>query len=198
MHTALTPLTLRPQAGKSHLEFADLPQRLRVELAKPGPTVLAHGPGRLRRARQRLLAAHARRRLLGKLHQRALRRGGDGDAARVFARQQLARLLLAQDGLEDAAERLGQLVVQVVLGVDRDVVFEHVDGIFRFLVVSRSARALDDDVGHAVAHVGGGALVALSHAFREFGVGLFGVVVVFGLLRQSFRDDEVGHVNLVL
>ena len=130
MHAALTALTLGPEASKAHLELADLAQRLGVELAEARAAVLADGAGGLGRARQRLLAAHAGLRLAGELHEAAHGRGGDGDAARVLAREQLPGLLLAQDRLEDAAERLRELVVEVVLGVDGQVVLEHVDWVF--------------------------------------------------------------------
>ena len=47
--------------------------------------------------------------------------------------QQRRCLLFAHDGLKDAQERLGELVLQVVLDVDGQIVLQNVDGIFRFL-----------------------------------------------------------------
>lgn len=54
--------------------------------------------------------------------------------------------LFAKNRLEDAHERLGELVLEVVLGVDRDVVLEHVKRILGLLVRSGVFGALDDDV----------------------------------------------------
>ena len=72
----------------------------------------------------------------------------------MFAREELTGLLLAEDGVEDAAERFGELVVEVVFRVDGDVVFEDEDRVLGFLVVFGAAGALDDDVGDAVAEGG--------------------------------------------
>lgn len=120
---------------------------------------------------------------------------GDGDGARVFACQELPGFLFAEDGVEDAAQRFRELVVEVVFGVDGDVVFEDVDGVFGPFVVFGAAGTFDYDIGDAVAESGCGAGVALAHAFGEFDVGLFGGVVGFG---ESFGDDEIGHVDFVL
>ncbi len=57
---------------------------------------------------------------------------------------------LAEDGLEDAPQGLGQLVVQVVLGVDGHVVLENVDGVFGPLKVLGARRTLDHHIGHAI------------------------------------------------
>ncbi len=195
MQAALAPLALGPEAAEADLELADLGQRLGVELAGPGPAVGADGAGHFLGADERLLAAHARLRLLGESHEAAERGGRDGDGARVLARQELAGLLLAEDGVEDAAEGLGELVVEVVLCVDGHVVFEHEDGVFALFVVFGPAGAFDDDVGDAVAEGGSGARVSLFHAVGELDVGLFVVVVGFG---EGFCDDEFGQVDFVL
>ena len=87
------------------------------------------------------------------------------------------------------------MVVEVVLGVDGDVVLEHEDGVLAALVVLSATGALDDDVSHAVAECGCGAGVPLAHALGELDVRLLGGVVGFG---ESFGDDEFGHVDAVL
>ena len=195
MQAALAALALGPEAAEADLELADLAQRLGVELAGAGPAVGAHGAGHFLLAHERLLAAHARLRLLGELHEPAEGGRGDGDGARVLARQELARLFVAEDGVEDAAEGLGELVVEVVFRVDGDVVLEYEDGVFAPLVVLGAAGALDDNVGNAVAESGGRAGVALLHAVGELDVGLLILVVGFG---EGFGDDEFGHVDFVL
>ena len=95
MHTALTALTLCPQSRKPHLQLPRLLDRLRIQLTQARPTVLADGALRLRRADERLLAPHARLRLLGELHQPAQTRRRDRDAAGVVAGEQARGALLA-------------------------------------------------------------------------------------------------------
>ena len=63
-------------------------------------------------------------------------------------------------------------MVEIVLGVDGDVVLEDVDGVFASLVVFGVAGAFDDDVGDAVAEGWRGSFVAFFHAFGEGDVGL--------------------------
>lgn len=195
MQAALAALALGPQAAEADLELADLGQRLGVQLARAGPAVGAHGAGHLLLADQRLLAAHARLRLLGEFHQPSERGRRDGDGPRVLACQQLAGFLLAEDRVEDPAEWLRELVVEVVFCVDGDVVFQHEDGIFAPLVVLGATGTLDDDVGDTVAQCGSGAGVAFLHSVGKLDMGLFVGVVGFG---ESFCDDEFGHVDLVL
>lgn len=50
------------------------------------------------------------------------------------------------DRLEDTHERLRQLILEVVLGVDRDVVLEDVERVFRLFVRASVLCSLDDDV----------------------------------------------------
>ena len=54
--------------------------------------------------------------------------------------------LFAEDGLEDAHERLGELIFQVILGVDRDIILEDVERVFGFLVRAGVLGPLDDYV----------------------------------------------------
>ena len=101
-------------------------------------------------------AAHAGLGLFGELHEAAEGggRGGDGDGAGVFAREELAGFLLAEDGLEDAAQGLGELVVEVVFRVDGHVVLEHVDGIFASFVILGAPGTLDDNISDSIAKGG--------------------------------------------
>lgn len=195
VQATLAALALGPEAAEAHLELADAGQRLGVELAGAGPAVAADRARHFLLADEGLLAAHTRLRLLGELHEPPERRRCDGDGPRVLARQQLPGLALAQDRVEDTAQRLGELVVEVVLGVDGDVVLEHEDGIFAPLVILGAAGSLDDDVGDAIAERGSRARVSLLHSVGELDVGLFVSVVGF---REGFCDDEFGHVDLVL
>ena len=150
MQAALAALALRPQAAEAHFQIADFGQRLGVKLADARTAVDAHGAGHLVLADERFLAAHARLRFLGEFHQAAEGGRCDGDGSRVLPREQLAGLLLAEDWLEDPPERFGKLVVEVILGVDRDVVLEHKNRVLRALVVFGAASALDYDVRNAV------------------------------------------------
>ena len=130
VHAALAALTLRPQPAEAHLQVRHLVQRLLVQLADPRPAVLAYRPGHFLFTDEGLLAAHTCLGALGELHQPAERGRGDGDGASVLAREKLAGFLLAEDGFEDTTQRLGELILQVVFCVDRDVVLQHEDGIF--------------------------------------------------------------------
>ena len=195
MQTALAPLTLGPQPPEPDFQLADFGEGFGVQLARSRAAVAADGAGHFLFPDEGFLAAHARLRLFGELHQPAEGGCRDGDGARVFAREELAGFLLAEDGVEDPAEGFRELVVEVVFRVDGDVVLEHEDGIFAPLVVLGAAGTLDDDVSDAVAEGGSGAGVSLFHAVGELDVGLFVGVVGFG---EGFGDDEFGHVDFVL
>ena len=197
VHAALTALALRPQPAEADFQVRHLMQRLLVQLADPRAAVLAHRARHLFLADERLLAAHTRLGPLGELHQPPERGGRNGDGAGVLAREQLTGFPFAQDGVEDAAEGFGELVLEVIFRVDGDVVFEHEDGVFGALVVLCAAGAFDDNVGDAVAESGRGAGITLFHPLCELDMGLLGGVVVFGL-GEGFRDDKFGHVDFVL
>lgn len=130
MHTALTPLTLGPQPAESDFQLADLAQGLRVEFPDPGSAVLADRARHFLLGAQGFLAAHARLSLLREFHEPAGSGRRDGDGACVFARQELTRLFLPEDGIEDSSQRFGELVVEIIFRVDWDVVLEDVDWIF--------------------------------------------------------------------
>ena len=172
-------------------------QSFLVEFSDARLAVGAHGARHFGFGDEGFLAAHADVGFLCEFHEAAEGRGGDGDGAGVFSGEELGGFFFAEDGVEDAAEGFGELVVEVVFGVDGDVVFEHEDGVFGAFVVFGAAAAFDDDIGDAVAERGCGAEVALFHAFHEFDVRLFAGVVLF-FFGEGFGDDEFGHVDFVL
>ena len=188
MHTPLTALTLSPQPPKPYFQFTNLSQRLRIQLPSPRATIVAHGTCLLVRADERFLATHTRLRFFREFHQAAEGGCSNGDGAGVFACKELARFLLAEDGIEDAAEGLGELIVKVVFSVNRDVVFKDKNRVFGFLVVLAAAGTLDDYVGNAIAQGGCGAGIAFSHTFGEFDMRLLSCIVTFG---EGFRDNEL-------
>lgn len=54
--------------------------------------------------------------------------------------------LVTQDRLKDTHKRLRELVLEVVLRVDRNVVLEHVERVLGLLVCTGVLGPLDDDV----------------------------------------------------
>ena len=195
MQTTLAPLTLRPEPAEPHFQLGHFRQRLGIQLPNAGPAVLADGPLLFRGGDERFLAAHAGLGFFGEFHQTTEGGSGDGDGAGVFAREELACFLLAEDGIKDSAQGLRELIIEIILRVNRDIVLEHEDGIFTALVVFGATGAFDDNIGNAVAKRGSGTSVAFLHALGKFGMGLFTNVVSF---REGFCDDEFGHVDLVL
>lgn len=170
-------------------------QRLLIQLPDSRPTVLADRAVHFDFTEERLLATHARLRLLCELHQPAQCRGRDTNRAGMLAGEELAGLFLTEDRLEDADEGFGELVVKVVFGVDRDVVLKNEDWVLGALVVLCATGAFDDNVGNAVAEGGRRAGVALLHALCELDVRLLSGVVALG---EGFGDDEFRHVYFVL
>ena len=71
VQTALAPLTLRPQPAETNLELADSGQGLGVQFPRAWSAVGADGAGHFFLADEGFLAAHARLRLLGELHEAA-------------------------------------------------------------------------------------------------------------------------------
>lgn len=195
MHAPLAALTLGPQASEADLQLGHLGEGFRVQFARARAAVFTDGTCHFGGGDERFFAAHTGLGFFGKFHEPAEGGCGDGDGAGMLAREELAGLFFAEDGVEDAAEGFGELVVEVVFRVDGDVVLEDEDGVFGALVIFGAAGAFDDNIGDAVAEGWGGAGVALFHAFGEFDVGLFGGVVGFG---EGFCDDKFGHVNFVL
>lgn len=195
MQATLAPLTLRPQSSEPDFQLTGFRQRFRVQFPDPGPAVRAHGPQHLLLGLERLLAAHARRRFLREFHEPADCRGGHIDGTGMLAREQLTGFLRAEDGLKNALEWARKLIVEVVLCVNRDIVFQYVEWVFGLFVVLRIASSFDDDIADAITDGGCGTKVALSHTFHELHMGL--LVVVF-LFRKSFGDDKIGHVDFVL
>ena len=151
MHTPLTALTLRPEPTEPDFQLADFSQGLGIQLPGPRSTILAHGARHFGMAGEGFLAAHTGLGFFGEFHEAAECGCGDGDGTRVLAREELAGFFFAKDGVEDSAERFRELVVEVVFRVDGDVVFEHEDWVFGFLVGFCSSGPFDDDIGYAVA-----------------------------------------------
>ena len=71
MHAPLATLTLRPEPSKPNFQIRNLMQRLLIQLSHSRPTILTHRTRRLLFSNKRLLAPHARLRLLCELHQSA-------------------------------------------------------------------------------------------------------------------------------
>lgn len=89
-------------------------------------------------------------------------------------------LLLSQNGLEDSSKGFGKLIVEVVLRINRDAVFEDIHGVFGLFIIFCAGRAFDDNIGDAVAEGWCRTGVTLSHTLGKLGVGLFGGVFAFG------------------
>lgn len=106
------------------------------------------------------------------------------------------RRLLSKDGLEDPHQRIRQLVLQIILRIDRDIVLQHVDRVFRLLVRCGTFHAFDDDVGDTVAQVGCGTGVALLHTLGKFDVGLFcGIVLMTRRVKAGMGNgQEAAHL----
>ena len=109
--------------------------------------------------------------------------------------QQLRRRVL-HDRLEDAHQRLPEVVVQVVLAVDREVVLHRPDRVLGLFVPLRVLRGFHDDVRDAIADDGRRRRVALLHPLRELDVRGF-VLVRVRVLGEPLRDHEEGQVHAV-
>jgi hypothetical protein len=88
------------------------------------------------------------------------------------------------------------MVFEVVLDVNRKVVFQGVDGVFGLLVGLGPLGRLDDDIGHSVARAGGSGWVPFPHLLGELDMCCLAFVLVC-ILRQALADDEEAEVNLV-
>ena len=123
-----------------------------------------------------------------------LARRHDRDVPRVRPLREALRRV--DDALEEAPDRQRELVVEVVLRVDRDVVLEHVDRVLRLLVELRALRALHDDVGDAVPDDRRVQRVAPPDALDELDVRLLARVRVLRL-GERLGDDQVRDVEPV-
>lgn len=188
MHAPLTSLTLRPQSAKSDFQIAHFVQCLCVKFTYTRSTIVANCASSFEFADKRLLASHTRLGLLGKFHEAAEGRSGNGNGAGMVTCEKGVGFLFAKDGLEDTAEWVGELVFEIVLGIDRDVVLEDVYRVFGSLVIFGTSGSFDDDIGHTVTKSWGGASISLLHALCEFDVCLFGGVVRLG---EGFGDHKL-------
>mmetsp|Transcript_21472 Transcript_21472/g.47738 ORF Transcript_21472/g.47738 Transcript_21472/m.47738 type:complete len:478 (+) Transcript_21472:48-1481(+) len=195
---ALAALALGPQLVEHALVQVHLGQLGRVDLALLAAAVPAQRrAGHLVLRRYQGAAAHAGLLLHREGHDAAPLGRGLADGARVVTADE--RLRVGDDGLEDAHERVGELVGEVVLRVDGQVVVQHPHRVLALLVCGRALGRLDDNVGHAVAHVRRGAGVSLAHAHGQLHVRLLvRVVRVVRRLAQRLGDDEHADVHLVL
>ena len=195
VETALAALALGPEARELLLERRHGAHALLVELGLLALAVGADGAVRLALA-QYGLALEAGLALLGEGSQAADFRDGHRLGERVLTLEQHELGPFVQDGLEDAQERLGDLILQVVLRVDGQVVVEHVDGVLGLLVGGLALGARHDHVGHAVAELRRRARIALAHLVGELDVRLLAGVLLVGL-GELLGDDQVGDVDAV-
>jgi len=68
---------------------------------------------------------------------------------------------IVNDGLEKASQGVAQLVLQIIIGINGNVVLQDIDGIFAPFIGGCAFSCLDDHVRHTVAHVGGRAGVSV-------------------------------------
>mmetsp|Transcript_52124 Transcript_52124/g.156445 ORF Transcript_52124/g.156445 Transcript_52124/m.156445 type:complete len:265 (-) Transcript_52124:2778-3572(-) len=206
MDRPVHPLRLRPEPGVPELRLPEYCELLKVDVPLPRHAILAEVPLLGVNAR---LAPQARCLLGSEHHQAALPRCGRGDKnlPSVISLQQ--RLFdVVDDGLEDARQRLGELVGEVPLAVDGDVVLQHVDGILGLLEIGGSLGAGDDHVRDPIPHLRRRSGVALPHPGGELDVRLFHFIVlllspgeaqgIFCTFVQTFGNDQAGDVHLVL
>ena len=195
VHAALAALALGPQASESHLEFRHFAERFLIEFAEARSTFLAHCAPSLVLADERLLAPQACFRLLGEFHETTHGGSRDRNGPRMLPGQQRCRFFLAENRLEDTGQWLRQLVFQIVLGVDGEVVFQDVDGIFGLFIPFCACCTLYHHVGDPISKGRCRAGIACTHSFRKLGVCLLAGVVG---LRQCLGDDQIRHIDFVL
>lgn len=123
MHTPLTPLTLRPKPAKPNLQIRDLIQSLRIKFPHPRRAITTYRTTTFFLPAKWFLASHAGKGLFCEFHEAAESGCCDGDGACVVSCEEGVGFCFSEDGLEDSAEGFGELVVEVVFGVDGDVVF---------------------------------------------------------------------------
>jgi hypothetical protein len=140
-----------------------------------------------------VFAAETLRLYLCKAHDARVFWGFDAFDACVFAEKET--LGVCDDGLEDVDDGVAQLFVDVVFGVDWDVVLEGIERVFAPVGYLCALRSLDDDVGHAVSDAGCSCRVASAHALGQLDVCLFGAVFVL-FFGQRLADDEHGDVDV--
>jgi len=61
-------------------------------------------------------------------------------------------LCVGEDGLEDAEERLLDLVLEVESEVDRQIVLKDIERVLTLLVALGAFRSLYHYIGHSIAH----------------------------------------------
>ena len=151
VESAVDPLGFGPELGISELGFPENTELLKVDLGLLGNAVLAQIAHTLL---DRGLAAHALGLLGCKHHQTAFsscRRGDKYLAGVITLEQSLVNIL--NDGLEDSRKRLGKLIGQVPLAIDRDIILKDVNGVLGLFEVRSSLDTRDDNVRDTITHL---------------------------------------------
>src|SRR5215469_5757336 len=113
----------------------------------------------------------------------------------MFTCQQLCSFSFAENGFKDSSQWFGQLVFQVILCVDRNVVFQYEDWIFTSFKVLCSSNTFDDDICNTISKCWSRTCISFLHPLCKLHMSLFSIIFFFA---QSLCYDEVTHVNLVL
>uniref|UniRef100_A0A2M4C5Q0 Putative secreted protein n=1 Tax=Anopheles marajoara TaxID=58244 RepID=A0A2M4C5Q0_9DIPT len=188
---SLAPLAFRPQPTEAFLERALGGQFRLVQDRLVRCTVLTECTALLTH-RQQCLTAETGITLLGKRCQGTNLRGDDGACTCVITAQQNRFRFITQNGLKDAEQWLRQLVLQIVVRIDRYTVFEHVDRIFGLLVGGSVLSRRYQHVRDAITELGRIARVSLAHLVGQLHVRLLSCVIALG---QLLRDDELRNID---
>mmetsp|Transcript_131002 Transcript_131002/g.379015 ORF Transcript_131002/g.379015 Transcript_131002/m.379015 type:complete len:302 (+) Transcript_131002:89-994(+) len=148
-------------------------------------------PGEHRSATQ-ALRAHLRERRERAAARRHAPHGAPGEEALLDADA------CAEDRLEDAEQRLLELVVDVVLRIDRQLVLHGPDRVLSLLVRRSPGGTEDEDVRHPLADLRGERGVALAHLLGQLHVHLLPRVSVRAVPDQRLRDHEAPRVHAAL
>mmetsp|Transcript_71308 Transcript_71308/g.185144 ORF Transcript_71308/g.185144 Transcript_71308/m.185144 type:complete len:263 (+) Transcript_71308:600-1388(+) len=107
--------------------------------------------------------------------------------------------VVSHDGPEDAQERLHELVLNVVLGVDGQIVLESIERVLTFFIRLHAFVPRNDHVRHAIPAAGGCRGVALPHPLGQLHMGLL-CCIVFCIcaLTERLRDDEQREIKFIL
>mmetsp|Transcript_23775 Transcript_23775/g.44147 ORF Transcript_23775/g.44147 Transcript_23775/m.44147 type:complete len:235 (-) Transcript_23775:246-950(-) len=161
----LTVLALRPELAEDLLVVVDLSELIHVDLLLPSRTILAKwgvtpprsGLGDWRATAHTLQCFH------GKHHNASSFCSGCWltHCASVITSQKSLRV--GDDGLEDAGERIRELIGEVVFGVNREVILQHIHGVFTLFIRWRIFSCLNYNISHAIAHIGSSSGVSLLH-----------------------------------
>jgi hypothetical protein len=124
---------------------------------------------------QNRVAAHASQLLDCEFGNASGRTGLHGNRARMLARDELVGI--GHDRLKDVHQRVLDLMLEVVLGVDWNVVLQYVQRILGTLVGLGVLGTLDNHVRHTITNVRCCSSIAKSHSFSELDMCLLDGVV---------------------